>query len=405
MLVLVLNCGSSSVKYQLLDMPSQTLLAKGLIERIGLKDAALTHAPAGQQRVVRTVSIQNHSDAIRLVLKTLIDPMVGMIQGLDQIKAVGHRVAHGGEMFTHSVVLTEKNLVALEKCSGLAPLHNPANLAGINACLRWMPGVPQVAVFDTAFHQSIPPSAYLYGLPYELYEQDKLRKYGFHGTSHKYVSMRVSEMMGRPLENLKLITCHLGNGASVTAIEGGRSRETSMGFTPLDGLVMGTRCGTLDPALIPYLMEKYGFNTSEVNEFLNKKCGVLGLSGVSSDFRDIETQAGYGNYRARIALDVFVHSVQKYIGSSAAVLDGADALIFTAGLGENSPSMRQAICSRLTYLGLELDPEKNLVCGQEADISTEGSRCRVLVVPTNEELMIAMDTYGLTEQTLTNMER
>lgn len=405
MLVLVLNCGSSSVKYQLLDMSSQTLLEKGLIERIGLKDAVLTHAPTGHQPVVTSVSVRNHSDAVRLVLKTLIDPTIGLIQGLDQIKAVGHRVAHGGEMFTHSVVLSEENLAALEKCSGLAPLHNPANLAGIYACLRWMPGVPQVAVFDTAFHQSLPASAYLYGLPYELYEQDKLRKYGFHGTSHKYVSMRAAAIMGRPLESLKLISCHLGNGASVTAIEGGKSRETSMGFTPLDGLVMGTRCGTLDPAIVPYLMEKYGLSTGEVNEYLNKKCGVLGLSGVSSDFRDIETEAERGNYRARIALDVFVHSVQKYIGSSAAVLDGADALIFTAGLGENSPTMRQAICNQLSYLGLELDLEKNLVRGQEADIATENSRCRILVIPTNEELMIAMDTFALTQQTLTNLER
>jgi acetate kinase len=396
--VLVINCGSSSLKYQLLDMATQDPIAKGLVERIGMPGSVLTHRPASGEKEIITAELPNHTVAIQLVLDTLVNPEYGVVKSLDEISAVGHRVVHGGEKFSTSVLITDEVMKALEECIELAPLHNPPNIAGIEACQKLMPGVPQVAVFDTAFHQTMPEHAYLYGLPYELYEKYKIRKYGFHGTSHKYVSQRAAKLLNRPLEELNLISCHLGNGSSITAIKGGKSVETSMGFTPLEGLMMGTRSGDLDPAIVSFIMQKEKFTSEEVNDFLNKKCGVLGLSGVSSDFRDIENAAEQGNHRAELALDVFAHDVKKYIGAYSAVLNGADAIIFTAGLGENSSEMRNAITEGLNYLGVVVDAEKNNVRGKEVDVSKTEATCRVLVIPTNEELMIAMDTKDIVQK-------
>lgn len=395
MKILVINCGSSSLKYQLLDMDTQTPVAKGLVERIGLPGAVLTHRPADGEKEIITAEIPNHTVAIKLVLDALVNPEYGVVKSLDEIGSVGHRVVHGGEKFASSVLINDEVMQAIEECIELAPLHNPPNIAGIEACQKLMPGIPQVAVFDTAFHQTMPPHAYLYGLPYELYEKYKIRKYGFHGTSHKYVSQRAAKILNRPVEGLKLISCHLGNGSSITAIKDGESIETSMGFTPLEGLMMGTRSGDLDPAVVSFIQQKENLSSEEVNDFLNKKCGVLGLSGVSSDFRDIENARDAGNYRAALALDVFAHDVKKYIGSYAAVLGGADAIIFTAGLGENSAEMREAVTNGLQYLGVAVDLEKNKIRGQEIDISTPEATCRVLIIPTNEELMIALDTLDI----------
>ncbi len=394
MKVLVLNCGSSSLKYQLMDMADKAVQAKGLVERIGIPGSQLTHRRGEEKRVVEQ-ELPSHREAIALVLETLVDRAFGVISSLGEIGAVGHRVVHGGEKFASSVLINASVMAALAECVELAPLHNPPNIMGIEACQKLMPGVPQVAVFDTAFHQTMPPYAYIYGLPYELYEKYKIRKYGFHGTSHKYVSIRAAEILGKPMSETRLITCHLGNGASIAAVKGGKSLETSMGFTPLEGLMMGTRSGDLDPAIVSFIMEKEKLNAEEANEFLNKKCGVLGVSGVSSDFRDIEEAAAAGNFRAQLALDIFAHDVKKYVGAYAAVLDGADAIVFTAGLGENSPEMRQAVAGGLSYLGVAIDPEKNNVRGKEVDISMDGSSCRVLVIPTNEELMIARDTVEI----------
>lgn len=395
MKILVINCGSSSLKYQLIDMTTKNPIGKGLVERIGLPGAVLTHRPASGDKEVITAEIPNHTVAIKLVLDALVHPEYGAVKNLSEISAIGHRVVHGGEKFAKSVLIDDEVMKALEECIELAPLHNPPNIAGIEACQDLMPGIPQVAVFDTAFHQTMPPHAYLYGLPYELYEKYKIRKYGFHGTSHKYVSQRAAVLLQKPLDELKLISCHLGNGSSITAIKCGKSIETSMGFTPLEGLMMGTRSGDLDPAIVSYIMTKENLNSDQVNDFLNKKCGVLGVSGVSSDFRDIETAAEQGNYRAELALEIFAHDVKKYIGAYAAVLDGADAIIFTAGLGENSASMRAEIMNNMGYLGVSVDQEKNKVRGEEVDVSEEDARCRVLVIPTNEELMIALDTLEL----------
>lgn len=393
--ILVINCGSSSLKYQLLDMDTNNPLAKGLVERIGLPGAILTHKPLRGEKEVITSEISDHSVAIKLVLAALTNEEYGVVTSLAEIAAVGHRVVHGGEKFSESVVVTEEVMDTLEECVELAPLHNPPNIAGIRACQNLMPGVPQIAVFDTAFHQTMPPYAYLYGLPYEMYEKYKIRKYGFHGTSHKYVSQRAAVLLKKPVENLRLISCHLGNGSSITAIKGGKSLETSMGFTPLEGLMMGTRSGDLDPAIVSYIQAKENLSSEQVNDFLNKKCGVLGVSGVSSDFRDIEDAAAEGNYRAQLALDIFAHDVKKYIGAYAAVLDGVDAVIFTAGLGENSPEMRESVCKNLDYMGIELDLAKNKIRGEEVDVSKPGTSCRVLVIPTNEEMMIATDTLRL----------
>lgn len=395
MKILVINCGSSSLKYQLLDMDTHNPLAKGLVERIGMPGAVLTHRTAAIGKKVIEADIPDHKVGISLVLEALVHPEYGVITGLEEISAVGHRVVHGGERFSKSVIVNEEVLEGLRECIELAPLHSPPNIAGIEACQKLMPKVPQVVVFDTAFHQTMPPYAYLYGLPYELYEKYKIRKYGFHGTSHKYVSQRAAKLLRKPLTELKLISCHLGNGSSITAIKGGKSIETSMGFTPLEGLMMGTRSGDLDPAIVAFIMEKEKLSSEEINDFLNKKCGVLGVSGVSSDFRDIEDAAAEGNYRAQLALQIFAHDVKKYIGAYAAVLNGVDAVIFTAGLGENSGSMRADICNNLDIFGILLDPEKNKIRGEEVDISAADATCRVLVIPTNEELMIALDTEAL----------
>lgn len=399
MKVLVINSGSSSLKYQLMDMGRKKPMAKGLVERIGLPGAMLTHRPQEGEKEVITSELPDHVAAIKLVLDAITDKDYGVVRSLSEVDAVGHRVTHGGEKVSGSVLITDEVIEAIEECIELGPLHNPANLAGILACKKMIPSIPQVAVFDTAFHQTMPPEAYLYGIPYEFYEKYKIRRYGFHGTSHKYVSQKAANLLGKKIEKLKLISCHLGNGSSITAIKYGKSVETSMGFTPLEGLMMGTRSGDLDPAIVSFIMDKEKWSAEEMTGFLNKKCGVLGLSGLSSDFRDLQKAAEEGNFRAQLALDVFVHDVKKYIGAYAAILDGADGIIFTAGLGENSALIRKSICDTLSYLGVSIDEEKNDTAqGQEVDISKWGAKCRVLVIPTNEELMIALDTVEIVKQ-------
>ena len=393
--ILVINAGSSSLKYQLLNPETQQVLAKGLCERIGI-DGKFTYKPEGKQAVKEAdVAMPTHSEAIQAVLNALVDPANGVISSMREIDAVGHRVVHGGEKFAKSVLITDEVMAAIEECNPLAPLHNPANIIGIKACQALMPNTPMVAVFDTAFHQTMPPVAYTYALPYEYYTQDKVRRYGFHGTSHKYVAGRAAAMLGKPVEELKLISCHLGNGSSVTAIDGGKSVDTSMGFTPLAGLPMGTRSGDLDAGILEYLMNKHGYSIDEMLNILNKKSGVLGISGVSSDFRDLEDAAPKGNQRAQLALDSFSYNVKKLIGAYAAAMGGVDAIIFTAGVGENGPETRANSVSGLEYMGVKLDAEKNKVRGKEADVSADDAKVRVLVIPTNEELMIAMDTAAL----------
>jgi len=392
MLVLVVNCGSSSIKYQLFNMDDESVLAKGLVERIGLEGSLLTHQPENKDKVVLTADIRNHSIGIKMVLEALTHAEYGVIKNMKEINAIGHRVVHGAEKFADSVLITPEVMGALEECIEMAPLHNPPNILGINACAELMPGVPQVGVFDTAFYQTMPKFAFLYGLPYEAYEKYGLRRYGFHGTSHRYVSQRVGELMGKHMSSLRIITCHLGNGASIAAVKHGKSVDTSMGFTPLEGLVMGTRCGEIDPAIIPYLMKKEGMSPDQMDTYLNKKSGVLGLSGISSDFRDIEEAAKQGNERAQLALDVFAYKVRKFIGGYAAAMGGVDAIAFTAGLGENSITMRDKICLGLEFLGTRIDPVKNNVRGKAAEISADGAKVKIFVVPTNEELVIARDT-------------
>ena len=395
--VLVINAGSSSLKYQLLNPASGELLAKGLCERIGI-DGRFTYKPQlpGKEAIKEaSVSMPTHSEAIQTVLNALVDEKNGVIGSMKEIDAVGHRVVHGGEKFAKSVVITDEVMQAIEECNPLAPLHNPANIIGIKACQELMPGVPMVAVFDTAFHQTMPPVAYTYAIPYEYYEKDKVRRYGFHGTSHKYVSQRAADMLGKPIEQLKLISCHLGNGSSVTAIDGGKSVDTSMGFTPLAGLPMGTRSGDIDAGILEYLMNKYGMDITEMLTVLNKKSGVMGVSGVSSDFRDLEEAFKQGNERAGLAVDMFNYGVKKLIGAYAAAMGGVDAIIFTAGVGENSASQRMAIASGLEFMGVKMDEDANKVRGEERVISAPDSKVTVLLIPTNEELMIAMDTAAL----------
>ena len=397
MKVLVINAGSSSLKYQLIDTENNDVIAKGLCERIGIDGSKLKHRPAGKDEVEIVKPMENHADAIKLVIAALLDKEHGVIESMDEIGAVGHRVVHGGEYFSESVIIDDKVKKAIEECAELAPLHNPANLTGINACEEVMPGVKQVAVFDTAFHQTMEPKAYLYAIPYELYEKEKIRKYGFHGTSHKYVSQRAAEMLGKPIEELKIITCHLGNGSSITAVDGGKSVDTSMGFTPLSGVIMGTRSGVIDTAIIPYVMDKENMDIKDVDTLLNKKSGVLGISGISSDFRDLETEAKNGNERAQLALDMFVYSVKRYIGFYACAMGGVDAVAFTAGVGENNGEMREEVLEGAEFMGIKVDPKKNVGRGKEMDISADDSRVKVLVIPTNEELMIALDTKALVE--------
>lgn len=392
MKVLVINAGSSSLKYQLMDPASRDVLAKGLCERIGI-DGRLTHkVPAQDAKHEFEIAMPTHAEAIQAVLDALTSPDHGVIASMKEIDAVGHRVVHGGEKFASSVLIDETVMSALEACIPLAPLHNPANITGIRACQAVMPGVPMVAVFDTAFHQTMPEKAYIYALPYEYYENDKVRRYGFHGTSHKYVAGRAADMLGKKIEDLKLITCHLGNGSSVTAIDGGKSVDTSMGFTPLAGLPMGTRSGDLDAGILEYLMNKYGMDIKEMLNVLNKKSGVMGISGVSSDFRDLEEAASQGNHRAALALETFQYSVRKLVGAYAAAMGGVDAIVFTAGVGENDAATRMNIASGLEFMGVKMDAGANNVRGKEMVISAANSKVKVLLIPTDEELMIASDT-------------
>ena len=394
MKVLVINAGSSSLKYQMLDMETETLMAKGLAERIGIEGSVVTHQPAGGKKVTFTRPMDTHKEALDIIMKALVDPNHGVIKSLDEIDAVGHRTVHGAETFASSVVINEEVIEKMEECSVLAPLHNPANLIGIRACQELLPGVPMVGVFDTAFHQSMKPEAYIYALPYELYEKYRIRKYGFHGTSHRFVSLQAAKLMGKKPEDVKLISCHLGNGASIAAINGGKVVDTSMGLTPLAGLVMGTRCGDIDPEIMIFLRQN-GYTTEELDRMMNKESGVLGISGVSSDFRDLEASAAEGNKRAQLALDVFNYHVVTTIGAYVAALNGVDGIIFTAGVGENSATTRQQICDKISYLGITIDPDKNAQRGEEMIISTPDSKTTVMVIPTNEELMIARDTVEL----------
>lgn len=393
--ILVINCGSSSLKYQLIDMKTEEALATGLVERIGIEGSILTQKANGEKYIVEE-AMKDHQDAIKLVLAALVDKDHGVIKSMDEIEAVGHRVVHGGEKYAASVVIDEDVMKQLEECAKLAPLHNPPNIIGINACKALMPNTPMVGVFDTAFHQTMPEKAYLYALPYELYKDHHIRKYGFHGTSHKYVSMKAAEAMGKDIKELKIVNCHLGNGASVSAVKNGESIDTSMGFTPLQGLVMGTRTGDMDPAVVTYLIKELGYSASEVDDILNKKSGVLGVSGVSSDFRDVEDAAwNKKEHRSNIALDMFVYRVKQYIGSYAAIMGGVDAIVFTAGVGENSVEMRESILEGFDFLGVDFDKDKNKVRGKFAEITKEGSKVKAFVIPTNEELMIAKDTLDL----------
>ena len=395
MKILVINAGSSSLKYQLIDMADESVIAKGNAERIGIENSVLKHTPFGKDKVEIQVEMKDHTDAIQLVMDALTHPEYGVIKDMSEIGAVGHRVVHGGEDFSASVIISDEVMKAIEKNIELAPLHNPANILGINACKKVMPNTPMVAVFDTAFHQTMPREAFLYAIPYDDYKKYGIRRYGFHGTSHKYVAHKAADLMGRPITELKIITCHLGNGSSITAVKYGKSIDTSMGFTPLEGLPMGTRSGNIDPAIISFLMEKEGLSLEEVNQYLNKESGVLGISGISSDFRDLEAAAEEDNVRARIALDVFTYHVKKYIGAYAAAMGGVDCIVFTAGIGENNGIVRAQILKDMEYLGIFFDPEKNKVRGQEIDISAPGAKVRTLVIPTNEELAIARETLKL----------
>lgn len=399
MKVLVLNCGSSSLKYQLIDMENEEVLCKGLVERIGIDGSILKHEKEGLDgKHVVEQPMKDHKDAIGHVLSAVVDPTVGAVKEMKEIDAVGHRIVHGGEKFASSAVLTDEVIAAIKDCSDLAPLHNPANLMGVEACKAILPDVPMVGVFDTAFHQTMPEKSFMYGLPHELYKKHGVRRYGFHGTSHLYVSQKAAEMLGKKPEDLKIITCHLGNGASITAVDGGKSVDTSMGLTPLEGLIMGTRCGDIDPAIIPFVMKKEGLDADGVDKLMNKESGVYGMTGISSDFRDIEDAAAEGNQLAINALNAYAQRVKKYIGAYAAEMNGVDAIVFTAGLGENGIGMREMICADMDFMGIKLDPEKNDVRGKDRVISSDDSRVKILLIPTNEELMIARDTLRLSNR-------
>ena len=394
MKILVVNCGSSSLKYQVLDMTDESLICKGLVERIGIEGSILTHSKIGADKFVLEVPMKDHKDAISHVIEAIQDKEHGVITDMSEIGAVGHRVAHGGEKFAESVLITDEVLAAIEDCVELAPLHNPANILGIKACMDLMPGTPEVAAFDTAFHQSMPAESYIYSIPYKYYEQYGLRRYGFHGTSHKYVSEVAADMLDKSIEDLKIITCHLGNGASIAAVKGGRSIDTSMGFTPLAGLAMGTRSGDIDPAIISYICKKEGITVDEMNSVLNKESGVYGMSGISSDMRDIKAAAAEGNERAQLTLDVYAHKIKAFVGAYIAEMNGVDAIVFTAGIGENDPVTRANVCRDMDALGIILDPEKNET-REKSVISADDSKVKVLLIPTNEELMIARDTLAI----------
>ena len=394
--ILVINCGSSSLKFQLINSESEQCIAKGLCERIGIDGSMITYAPAGGEKEKTVTPMPDHTEAIRLVLEALTNPKTGVVKSLDEIGAVGHRVVHGGEKFSGSVVITDEVMAAVEECNDLAPLHNPANLIGINACKALMPGTPMVGVFDTAFHQTMPEEAYMYGIPYEYYQKYKIRRYGFHGTSHSYVSKRASEVLGEKYEDLKIIVCHLGNGASVSAVKNGKCVDTSMGLTPLEGLIMGTRSGDIDPAIIEFIAHKEGRDIDDVMNILNKKSGVLGLSdNLSSDFRDLEDGYFAGDENAIRTMKTFCYRVAKYVGAYTAAMNGVDVICFTAGVGENGPLVRSMVCEYLGYLGIALDEEANNKRGEDLVITTPDSRTKVMVIPTNEELAIARETCRL----------
>ena len=395
--ILVINCGSSSLKFQLIDMTTEAVQAKGLCERIGIDGSRIVYTPAGGEKMTIESPMPTHTEAIKLVLDCLTNAEYGVIKSLKEINAVGHRVVHGGEKFASSTIITDEVIKVIEECNELAPLHNPANLIGINVCRELMPGVPMVGVFDTAFHQTMPKKAYLYGLPIKAYTDYKIRRYGFHGTSHSFVSKRVAEFLGKPVEDLKTIVCHLGNGASICAVDGGKSVDTSMGFTPLAGLVMGTRSGDIDPAILEYYANKEGLTLSEVTTVLNKKSGMEGLTGGKSDFRDLEEGYEAGDQACIDAIEVFCYNVARFVGAYAASLNGVDVIAFTAGIGENSGFVRGKICEYLGYLGITIDAEQNRKRGEDIIISTPDSKVTVCVIPTNEELMIARDTKALVE--------
>jgi len=394
MKILVVNCGSSSLKYQLIDMDTEKVMAKGYLEKIGLSDSFLTHTVNDEKHKIEK-SINNHEEGMELVLSQLLDENYGVIKSLNEIDAVGHRVVHGGEKFSGSVLITDEVIETIKECIPLAPLHNPSGIIGIEACKKALPDIPMVGVFDTAFHQTLPERAYMYAIPYEYYEKYKIRKYGFHGTSHKFVSKRVAEVLNKPIEDLKIVTCHLGQGASLCAVEGGKSIDTTMGLTPLAGVPMGTRAGDIDPSIVTFLMKNEKLSCDEIDSILNKKSGKLGLSGVSSDDRDIEQAANQGNNRARLALDNFVYQVAGYIGKFVAQMKGVDVITFAGGIGENGIQARKDICDYLGFLGVKIDEEKNNSRGKEIEISTPDSKVKVYVIPTNEELMIARDTKEL----------
>lgn len=394
MKVLVINCGSSSLKYQLIDSDTEQVMAKGICERIKL-DGTLTHQATGKEKINIDAPMPEHSAAVKIVLEKLIDEEVGAIKSLDDINAIGHRVVHGGEKFSSSALIDDEVLAAIEECNDLAPLHNPANLIGIRACKELMPGVPQVAVFDTAFHQTMPAHAYIYGLPYEYYEKYKVRRYGFHGTSHSFVSKRTAELLGKDIKDTKIVVCHLGGGASICAVEGGKSIDTTMGLTPLEGITMGTRSGNIDPAIIEFIANKEGKSVPEIMNILNKESGVLGISGKSSDFRDINKGIAEGDVRCDIAMNVFCYQAAKFIGGYVAAMNGVDAVVFTAGVGENDPLVRKLTCDRLAFLGVSINDEANKLRGEEVRISDDTSKVPVYVVPTNEELAIARETVAL----------
>lgn len=395
MKILVINAGSSSLKYQLIDMDTENVMAKGLCERIGIEGSKLNHTPGDAEKVVIEKPMKDHADAINMVIEALISKEHGVIADMGEISAVGHRVVHGGELFSKSVVITDEVKKAIESCNDLAPLHNPANLIGITACEKAMPGVPQVAVFDTAFHQTMPKEAYMYAIPYKYYENYKVRRYGFHGTSHRYVTQRAAAMLGKKPEDLKIITCHLGNGSSITAVKNGESVDTTMGFTPLAGVPMGTRSGDIDPAILQFVMNKENIDIDKMNSILNKESGVLGVSELSSDFRDLSAATEEGNKKAELAEKMFLYNVKKYIGAYAVAMGGVDAVVFTAGIGENNGAYRKIMTEGLEFMGIKIDDEKNSIRGCEVDVSAADAKVKTLVIPTNEELMIAMDTKEL----------
>lgn len=401
MIILVLNCGSSSIKYQVIDMVSpreNTLLAKGLVERIGIEGGIITHKPVDKPRKEITTDIPNHTKGIDLIFQAITDPESGVIKSLDDIKAVGHRVAHGGDFFAESALVTDEVIAKIEALVELAPLHNPANLKGVYAVRELCPNIPQVVCFDTSFHQSMPPRSYIYGLPYKYYEKYRVRRYGFHGTSHKFVAQRGCRLAGLDFNTAKVVTCHIGNGASIAAVDGGRSVDTSMGFTPVDGLLMGTRCGEVDPGALTYIAEKEHMSGNEIWGMINKQAGVLGITGLSSDMRDVESAAAEGNERARLALDVYYYRVKKYVGAYAAAMGGLDLVVFTGGVGENDPSLREYVCSNMEFLGLEFDPQINAgLRGKDTILTKPSSRVKAALITTNEELVIATDTFNIVE--------